>query len=159
MLESGGLRYVRQLDPCLGQRVEVGASLVPGARRRNANHVDPLRDTIPRKRWVATCREQFLQFGGPTRAAAEVLAERRDRDLHVNRAELLACASPPFLARLLHRGQEERVVPRRDHVYRAAQQGALDHLAPLERRRERATLEVVETRPETDVARRRVLGL
>src|SRR3989442_3315838 len=159
MLETGGLRDPSWSYPLFGQGVEVGAALVPGARGRNANHVDPLRDTIPGQCWVASCGEQVPQAGGPTWAAAEVLSASRDRGLHVDCAEPLACASPPFLARLLDGRHEECIVSRRDHVNRAPQQGALDHLPPLERGRQRATPEGIQARPETDVARWGVLRL
>src|SRR5439155_23660648 len=70
-----------------------------------------------------------------------------------------SCSQPQIPARLPYARREEREVPGRDEMDGDAHQGRLDDAPALERAGQVLAREAVETRPQADVARRRVLGL
>ena len=87
------------------------------------------------------------------------LRARAFEGAHVHVGTDLVHAPPPLLAGRADPRGEERVVAPRDQVNRLAHERGLDHGASLERSREIVAAEALETRPEPDVAVRRVLVL
>src|SRR5438094_5381006 len=105
MLESSRLGHGCRSNPRLGQSIEIGFTLVPRARRRHANHVDPQPDAVPRDRWKAATREQFLEVRSAPRARRKLFTKywHRRRDVHLSET-LAGDAPPPFLAAHPDRG-------------------------------------------------------
>ena len=160
MLESSRLGHGRRSNPGVGESIEIGFTLLPRARWRHANQVDPKPDAVPGDRWKAATREQFPQVSGAPWACRELFAKDGHRGRDIDLSETLAGdAAPPFLAAHPDRGEEEPVVPGRHHVNRAAQQRALNHAPLLERGCQGITPEVAHARPEADISRWRVLRL
>src|SRR5205814_9275942 len=84
VFESGGLRGLGWWNPRLREPIEIGLTLVPRARRRHANHVDPQPDAVPRDRWKAATREQFLEVSSApwARRKLSTTYRHRRRDVH-----------------------------------------------------------------------------
>ena len=147
-------------DPGVGKTIEVGPALVPGARRRNTNHVEPVCEASPRHGRESARRNHSLQLIGASRTLRQVLTEGAGSRLHIEAPELLSGdPSPPHLPGLLDGGEPEPVIAGGDHVYRAAQQSPLNHPPLLERRCQRFAPEIAHSRPQPDVSRGRVLRL
>ena len=146
---------VRGREPVGGQAVEVRAAALPRPRRRDAHEVEPeprrARPVFPSSESVSFRRTLCCRRSAPRRhsAAAAVAAGPSSRAWRA--------ATP----RGAPRGRRSRrpIVGGGDEVDGAAHQRRLDHLARLERARERVALEAGDPRPQPEVHRRRVLRL
>lgn len=130
-------------EPVLRRDVEVGPALLPRARRRCPQEVRPEADAVPDD---VVHLEPLHQIPAPARPYGEEracpgrnLGDRLGGDLAA------VGAQPPLPPCLAHAGDEERVVARRDGVDGGPHDGALD--------------EPLQSRPQADVARRRILRL
>ena len=144
-------------DPLARQRELVGSAAVPGTRRRYADQVEPGIDRADPRRPLA---DQLLQLPAGDHAIADTGFDgARDSRQLGGRRKALARAQPLLAAALAGRRRPRPPVARGDEMDRCPQQRPLDNRAPLERPRQRIAVEVLKPRPQSDVHRRRVLGL
>ena len=154
MIAGVGLGGVFGTDPALGRLEEVRAPLLPRARRRNANEVEPRPHHSPAS---PDHLDQLLVSARPVRH------ERAQRIRLPFEVALLrpglADAQEPLALRLPDRDGEWPVVAPRHDVDRLAHQRGLDDRTSFEGAREIVTPKAFEARPEPDVRVRCVLIL
>src|SRR5205823_6359299 len=81
MTESGCLAMRDRRNPGFREAVQVGSTLLPGAGRRNANHIKPLDDASPRRIRQAARRKEAAQLVGAQRATTEIAHPRPEPDV------------------------------------------------------------------------------
>ena len=145
---------VLRSDPELGGLEEMRPALLPRARRRNPNELEPGPDGSP----VAADHLDDLLV--PARAISHEAPERVGLPLEVALVGTRpARAQPPVALRRPDPDRERPVVAARDDVDRRAHERGLHDGAPLERACQVVAAKTFETRPEPDVRVRRVLVL
>ncbi len=160
VLEGVGLGDPPGPEPVGGQPVEVGPAALPGARRRDPDHVHPEPDAVPYRLGEPGGGEQPGQLGLAGRAGGEPFADQGGGGLDVDALQLAPRRpGPPVAAGAPDGLGERRVVGGRDDVDGDPQQGRLHRPPLLQRPGELLAAEVAQPRPEADIGRGGVLGL
>src|SRR5712692_7584320 len=159
-LDPLGFCGLARAHPFLSQAVQVRARALPGPRRRHADHVEPQAQPGPRDGGDSFRGQERFQLGGAGRAALELLTPDGRDSLHVEAMQLVPDdAQPPFAPSRSDSSQQDGIVRLRHRMDRAAHQSALDRISIHERVRKCGASEISQSRPQTDVAGRRVLRL
>ena len=145
---------VLRSDPALGGLEEMRAALLPRARGRDTDELDPGARQPPAP---ADDLHELVVPSRPVRHQRPQLL-RPALELGLLRARLLD-AEPPIALRRADRNRERPVVASRDDVDRAAHERRLNDGSTLEGPGEIVPSEAVEARPQPDVGVRRVLVL
>ena len=145
--------YVLRTYPVRGECIEVGSSLLPGTRRRHPHELEP----EPDPRAPGFRAERLDDLGLPARAGGEEPADPGRGTFKLLLGEFVDPRS--LAATPAQRDGERPVVALRDEVDRRSHERAPDDAPPLERAGERVALQALDTRPEPDIHRRRVLRL